>query len=115
MLMCMFVDVSRVQVGGPLVIIARHRLDRQSRPHPHRAAHLDAAAEVRHTAHSSLLLLSCGAPLVLLLALGMLLTRGSCRTRRRHRSLAQPNAPALHAISFLLFLFTWARHEQAAC
>ena len=41
----------------------------------------------------SLLLLSCGAPLVLLLALGMLLTRGSCRTRRRHRSLAQPTRP----------------------
>ena len=37
----------------------------------------------------------------------MLLTRGSCRTRRRHRSLTQPTAPALHAISFLLlFLFT---------
>ena len=36
MLMCMFVDVSRVQVSGPLVITTRHRLDHQSRPQPHR-------------------------------------------------------------------------------
>ena len=36
MLMCMFVNVSRVQVSGPLVITTRHRLDHQSRPQPHR-------------------------------------------------------------------------------
>ena len=35
---------------------------------------------------------SCGAPLVLLLALATLLTRGSCRTRRWHHSLTQPTA-----------------------
>ena len=51
-----------------------------------------AVAEVRHCPLFTLLLLSCGAPLVLLLALATLLTRGLCRTRRWHHSLTQPTA-----------------------
>ena len=59
------------------------------------------------TTHSFLLLLSCRTPLVLLLALGTLLTRGSCRRRadhvashrrpRLHHRLCRPRLPATFA------------------